>query len=162
MTQGTGNSNGKGTEIERVVDFNEAREQRLEEKRRRTERIFFKKLLGVYSVIEHTQMHPIELIDISESGCSFQVPYDSENIWPSKSDSIPIRLYFSQDTYLEVFLKIQNSRPSIEANQRYVRYGCTIDQEVKSYPAYQQFVRFLKLYAEHSHKDMGDVTLFYL
>jgi hypothetical protein len=162
MTQRTGNINGGDLELERVVDFNEVREQRMEEKRRHTERIFFRNLLSVYSVTGHAKMHPIELIDVSDDGCSFQVPYDPERVWPNTESEIPIRLYFSQDTYLEILVKIQNSRPSIENNHRYVRYGCAVDKGLKSYPAYQQFVRFLKLYAENAYKDMGDVTVFYL
>jgi len=160
MTQGTGN--GSGNDSQHIVDFNEVREQRLEEKRRHTERIFFKSLLGVYSMSGSSKMMPIELIDVSEEGCSFQVLHDPENIWPNTTSEIPIRLYFSQDTYLEIHVRIQNSRPSIENNTRYVRFGCTVEKEMKAYPAYQLFVRFLKLYAEHAHKDMGDVSVFYL
>jgi hypothetical protein len=110
----------------------------------------------------HSKMMPIELIDVSEDGCSFQIVHDPENVWPTTSGEIPIRLYFSQDTYLEIHIRIQNSRPSIENNSRYVRFGCTVEKDLKSYPAYQLFVKFLKLYAEHAHKDMGDVSVFYL
>lgn len=148
-----------------VVDFNEARAQRLEEKRRTTERIFFKHLMGVYTVISHSAMSPIELIDLSEEGCSFQIPYEpghSEPAWPKDTTDLPIRMYFSQDTYLEVRVKIQNSRPSIENNRRYCRFGCQVDPTTQSYIAYQQFVRFLKAYAEHAHQDRGDVSIFYL
>src|SRR5689334_3934861 len=114
MTQRTGNANSGGTTLESVVDFNEAREQRLEEKRRNTERIFFKNLLGVYSVTGHSKMQPIELIDVSEDGCSFQIPYDPDRNWPT-SNEVPVRLYFSQDTYLEILVRIRHSRPSIES-----------------------------------------------
>lgn len=163
MTHRTGNSSSEGTtlEQERVVDFNEAREQKLEEKRRNTERIFFRNLIGVYSVTGHAKMQPIELIDVSEEGCSFQLPFDPDRNWPT-SNELPIRLYFSQDTYLEILVRIQNSRPSIENGNRYVRYGCMVDKELKSYPAYQAFIKFLRQYAEHAHKDMGDVSVFYL
>jgi hypothetical protein len=147
---------------ERVVDFNEVRAQRLEEKRRKTERIFFKSLLSVYSVVGEHAMRPIELIDVSEDGCSFQIPFDPDRPWPNDMSEIPLRMYFSQDTYLEICVKIQNSRPCIESGARYVRFGCAVDATMKSYPAYQQFVKFLKLYSEHAHKDMGDVTIFYL
>jgi hypothetical protein len=145
-----------------VIDFNEVRAQKLEEKRRTTERIFFKQLLSVYSVIGNSSMCPIEFIDLSEEGCSFQIPYDAKNPWPKDSNDVPLRIYFSQDTYLEIRVKIQNSRPSIENNRRYVRFGCLVDQNTKSYAAYLQFVRFLKTYAEQSHKDTGDVSIFYL
>lgn len=167
MTQRTGNSdngqNGKSEtkQLERVVDFNQVREKRLEEKRRRTERIFFKNLISVYSVTGPSEAHPVELIEISAEGCSFQTPFDVKNPWPTQSEQVPIRLYFSRDTFLEIFVKIQNSRSSIEDGKRYIRYGCTIDKEVRSYPAYLAFVRFLELYSEQAHRDMGDVSAFY-
>jgi hypothetical protein len=159
---GTARSNGQ-TGGDQVVDFNQVRAQKLEEKRRTTERIFFKQLLSVYSVIGRSSMCPIEFIDLSEEGCSFQIPYDVENPWPKDGTTdMPIRIYFSQDTYLEIRVKIQNSRPSIENNRRYVRFGCTVEKSTQSFAAYQQFVRFLRTYAEHAHKDVGDVSVFYL
>lgn len=160
MSQRTGNADG--TEV-KLVDFNEIRAQKIDEKRRKTERIFFKHLLGVYCVTGSSQMRPIELIDISEDGCSFQVPFDGNRPWPNDlAQEIPIRMYFSQDTYLLVHFRIENSRPCIDNGSRYIRYGCSVDKELTNYPAYQQFVRFLKLYSEHAHKDTGDVTIFYL
>lgn len=167
MTQGSGNTGNfsegpdKG-DVRRVVDFNKVREQKLEEKRRATERIFFKHLLNVYSVVGDQVMCPIEFIDVSEDGCSFQIPYDPERPWPTNLSELPLRIYFSQDTFLEIRIMIQNSRPSIESNRRYVRFGCKVDPTTSSYVAYQQFVRFMKLYSQHAHKDLGDVSIFYL
>jgi hypothetical protein len=162
MSQRTGNTSDSQSGHPQVVDFGQARAQKLEEKRRTTERIFFKHLISVYTVVGSSTMFPIEFIDLSEEGCSFQLPYDAERPWPNDSQDVPLRVYFSQETYIEIHVKIQNSRPSIENNRRFVRYGCAIDTITKSYTAYQQFVRFLKAYAEHAHKDMGDVTVFYL
>src|SRR6266496_1178660 len=101
MPQGTGNGPNSGTNQNHIVDFNEAREQKLEEKRRKNERIFFTHLLSVYSIASQSnqpQMMPVELIDVSEDGCSFQVPFDANRPWPKDSNPIPLRLYFSQDT----------------------------------------------------------------
>jgi len=162
MPHSTQGPTGKGKTTMQVVDFNEVRAQRLEEKRRKTERIFFQHLLGVYTVVGSSTMFPIEVVDLSEEGIAFQMPYNEQKPWPTDINDIPIRLYFSQDTYLEVFVKIANSRPAIENNARYVRYGCSVDQSVSSYATYQQFVRFLKLYAESAHRDKGDVSVFYL
>jgi hypothetical protein len=163
MPQGPGNRDSNDTtEQKRVIDFNEIRAQKLDEKRRTTERIFFKHLLNVYSVVGHTTMFPIEFIDVSDDGCSFQVPYDPEKPMPIEASEIPLRIYFSQDTYLEIRVNIQNSRPSIENNRRYVRYGCKVSNNTASYAAYSQFVKFLRLYSEHAHKDLGDVSIFYL
>lgn len=147
---------------EPVVDFNEARATKMEEKRRKTERIFFKQMLGVYSVLANDKIKPIEIIDISEDGLSFQVPFDNKNPWPTDLTDINLRLYFSQDTYLPIVVKIQNSRAGIDQGARIVRYGCTVDKSLTSYTAFQQFVKFLKLYSEHAHKDMGEVSVFYL
>ena len=162
MIQGSGNTNGKDQAELHVVDFNEVRAHKMEEKRRKTERIFFKHLLSVYSVVGDKTMLPIELIDVSEDGLAFQVPFNPDKPWPATSKDIPLRFYFSQDTYLEVLATIENSRPAIENNARYVRFGCSVDQDTSSYSAYAQFVRFMRLYAEQAHKDMGDVTVFYL
>ena len=163
MPHRTGNGSGTVSITgPQVVDFSEVRAQKLEEKRRTTERIFFKHLLSVYSVVGDSTMCPIEFIDLSEDGCSFQVPYDAQNPWPKDSKDLPLRVYFSQDTYLEIRCHVQNSRPSIENNRRYVRFGCTVEKSTQSYAAYQQFVRFLKTYSEHAHKDLGDATVFYL
>lgn len=159
MSQGTGNNTTDNTQ---VIDFTEIRAHKMEEKRRATERIFFKHLLSVYSVVGDSSMCPIEFIDMSEDGCSFQVPYNPEKPWPNDAKELPLRIYFSQDTYLEISAKIQNSRPSIENNRRYVRYGCSIDKNTSSYLAYVQFVKFLRMYSEHSRKDTGKVSVFYL
>lgn len=145
-----------------IIDFSQARAQKLEEKRRTTERIIFKQMLGIYSVIGAEQPKPIEIVDVSEEGLSFQVPHNSGDSWLEGIKELPIRLYFSQDTYMQVHVKIQNSRPSIEDGVRYTRFGCTVDKKVTSYEAYQHFVRFLKMYSTHAHKDNGKVTLFYL
>lgn len=161
MSQRTGNTKD-GSGIQQVVDFTEARQQRLEEKRRSAERVFFKHLLSVYCVVGEHQMRPIELIEVSEDGCSFQVPFDGDKPWPNEATEMPIRLYFSQDTYISLMLTIANSRPCIDQGVRYVRFGCTVDKTLSSYPAFEQFVRFLRAYSEHSHKDKGDVSVFYL
>ena len=165
MPQRMGSSSGGGgdrTERSQIIDFAEVRAQKLEEKRRSTERILFKHLLSVYSVVGDSSMCPIELMDVSEDGCSFQIPYNPAKAWPADMTEIPLRLYFSQDTFLEVHVQIQNSRPSIENGTRYTRFGCMVDKTRTSYVAYQQFVRFLKTYSEFSQKDTGNITVFYL
>jgi hypothetical protein len=134
----------------------------MDEKRRKAERIFFKHLLSVYCVTGNDQMKQIEIIEVSEDGCSFQVPYDPRNPWPTTATDLPIRLYFSQDTYIPILLNVHNSKPSIDDGVRYVRFGCSVDKAMSSYPAYEQFVKFLKAYSEHAHKDKGDVSVFYL
>lgn len=157
MTQDRSDEKSQG-----VVDFTQAREQRLEEKRKNNKRIFFKNILGVYLLSEFNKMIPVEMIDVSEEGCAFNVPGETGEKRAVTRPEHLLRFYFTKDTYVEVIVKIQNSRPSIDKGKRHQRYGCVIDQTTQSYPVYQAFVNFLKLYSENAHKDMGDVTAFYL
>jgi hypothetical protein len=149
-----GNGQDDGTESTvKVVDFNQVRSQKLDEKRRKTERILFQNLLGVYCVTENSSIRQIQLVDVSDDGLSFVVPFDVRNPWPKEAGELPIRLYFTQDTYLPINVRIVNSRPSIENGQRYVRYGCSVDTTLQAYAPYLQFVRFLKAFSEQAHKD---------
>ena len=67
MNQGSGTGNKTN---EQLIDFTKAREEKLEEKRRKTERIFFNNLLGVYTVIANDQLKNIELIEVSDLWCA--------------------------------------------------------------------------------------------
>lgn len=145
-----------------VVDFEEVRAKKLDEKRRKTERIIFKHLLGVYAVSEQEQLREIELIDVSEEGLSFQIPIRQGGTLPIEMREVNLRLYFSQDTYIPLRLKVQNSKHYVDGTGQYARFGCSVDNTLQSYSAYQQFVRFLKCYAEHAHQDTGKTTIFYL
>ena len=171
MPQGNGNGHGPRLatpentsttqETGQVVDFREKREQKLEQKRRATERVLFRSLLSVYCVAGNDRLRAIEIVDISEDGLGFQVPFDSKNPWPAQTEDVPLRLYFSQDTFIEIRVKVQNSRPGIDNGARYIRYGCTIDKTLTNYPAYAAFVGFMKAYAEHSRQDQGNVYISY-
>lgn len=159
---GTQSHGSRQNEEHSVIDFAAAREKKLEQKVRQNERVVFGNLLSVYFVDREANLHPIEMIEMSESGLSFQI--HSSHAMPVSSgadDEIPVRLYFSQDTYLEIFVSIKNTRPSIENGEKYNRFGCLVDTTTQSFPAYQLFVQFLKQYAVQSHRDMGKVSAFY-
>lgn len=157
MSQRTGN-NETG---QQVIDFTAVRKERLEQKRRKTERIFFRSLLSATSMDTNGKSHTIDVIDLSEGGISFQIPQSTTDLWPTQP-ALPVRLYFSHDTYLEIFVQIQNSNPVIENGSRWVRYGCSVDKSTQSYQAFELFVKFLHVYAEQAHRDKGSKTVFYL
>jgi hypothetical protein len=165
--------NGKGTEINhediesnanKVIDFTKVRAERMEEKQRKYERVFLRNLMSVYSSAgsghRDGELIAIEVVEVSEDGCQFLVEPKAHQIWPGTLN-IPIRFYFSQDTFLEVQAKIVWSNPAVENGRRYVRYGCSIDTQTKSYDAYRAFVTFIKQYSEHAHRDLGKVSTFY-
>ena len=142
-----------------VVSLDQFRNKKLEEKQRKTERLFFHHLVGIYSVVQPGKMVPVELIDVSEEGLGIQVPYHTDRTWPKDSNDIPIRLYFSPDSFIEIMVDVKNSRPTIEGGLKYLRYGCAVQTEHRSYAAWKQFVNFLRVYAEVSEKDSGNISV---
>ncbi len=140
-----------------IINLDQFRNRKQEEKKRRTERIFFDHLVGVYGMTEPGKMLRIDLTDVSEEGLGIQVPYDSGRNWPSKSDDVTIRMYFSEDSFMEIQVEVKNTRPTIENGSRYVRYGCLVKPAQRTSGAWQRFVQFLRAFAEISEKDSGNV-----
>lgn len=150
-------------EPSRVIDLNEVRTQRLEDKRRKTERVFMNQFLGVYCMTGSNSMHQIEVVDVSDEGLGFQVPADTGKPNPITDKDFPIRLYFNQESFLQVHVTVQNTRPARGENgTRYTRYGCAVDPTTSTYEAYQAFVKFLKVYGAVAQKDKGDVNVFFV
>jgi hypothetical protein len=145
----------------KVIDFQEVREKKLEEKRTRNERVFMKEMLGIYCMVEG-QERAIEIVDVSDSGLAFRVEFNSRSPWPTELKEVKIRLYFNQTTYLPLILQIRNSAPQMDGGRRYIRYGCVVDPSTTTYEAYLQFVKFIKLYSVHAHKDENGVSHFFL
>ena len=145
-----------------IIDFKSAQSEKLEEKRRKNQRIMFKSMIGVFGVGENDKLIAIDLIDLSETGVSFRVPFHAEKPWPTESSNLSIRLYFTQDTYIPVRLKVQNSKSMIDEGVRYTRYGCTVDKTISSYQSFLKFVEFMKAYSTESYQDNGGNQLFYI
>lgn len=145
-----------------VISFTKARNARIEELRRKYERVLFKQVLGAYAVAEGTGLKAIELVDLSLDGLSFQLPAHSKNLDAVETGKeLVFRLYFTQDSYLPVGVKIMNRRDCIENGQTFVRFGCAIDTSLQSYETYKTFVTFLGKYAETCHQDAGDLKFFF-
>ena len=149
MSEDSKNSTGP----HEVISLDQFRSRKNEEKKRKTERIFFNQLMGVYSVIKPGKMVPIELIDVSETGLGIQVPFNSEKVWPTETERVPVRLYFSPDSFMEIEIDVKNSRPTIDGGVRYVRYGCAVRSDHRAFEAWTQFVNFLKCYSDISERD---------
>lgn len=109
-------------------------------------------------------MVPIGLIDVSEGGLAIQVPYPTETtmidrVWPRDAMNLPIRLYFSADSFMEVLVDVKNSNPLLENGMKYMRYGCEVIAEQRAYPAWKNFVSFLRTYTEISERDTGNISV---
>ena len=151
MTQKFTLAHGQGgNESQAIIDIQQVRERRAQEKKRRAERVFFRNILNVFSKDDSEAFIPIDLIEVSEQGCSFQVPAQLASSWPERSEEIPICFYFSTDSYFEIRVKIANASHSIDGKKKMVRFGCLVDLSQPSYPVFLHFVRFLKVYADLS------------
>lgn len=155
------NTTGKSKDGQ-VIDLSEVRQAKIEEKKRKYERVIFKQILGSYCVIEGKGLKAVDIVDVSPEGLSFQISASSKHTDDiSVGDTVSFRFYFSQDSYLPVACKVQNKRDCIESGVHLVRYGCQIDRTLQSYDTYALFVAFLTKYAATSKQDSGDMHIFF-
>ena len=140
-----------------IISLDQFRNRKQEEKKRKTERIFFDHLVGVYAVVNPGKMVQVDLTDVSEEGLGIQVPYQSERIWPTQMNDIGLRLYFSAENFMEIQVDIKNTRPVIDGGSRYLRYGCAVKADQKSFSAWSKFISFLKAFSEVSERDSGNI-----
>jgi hypothetical protein len=143
-----------------VLSFVAAREEQIEQKRRTYERVLFRNVLGVYTVMEQKGLHAIELIDISEQGLSFQLPVDSDYKL-DLGEVLNLRLYFASDSFLPVSVKVVRAMDTVIDRIATRQYGCEIDKSLKSYNAVYHLFQFIKSCAEHGHIDSEHLKIFY-
>lgn len=156
----------KTIDSSKILDFNQKKQQNVEEKRRTYERIMFKNLMGVYSVVEdQVAIFPIELVDISLEGCLIQIPWSpvlkEENSWRLNQE-LKLRLYFTKGSYLPALVKIKRVQEYVEKGQSFLRYGLEFDRSVPTFEALKIFIQFLYKYAELSSIDHGDVKALFI
>ncbi len=148
----------------KVLDFVKKREQVVEKKRRDFERLMFDNFLGAYSVIDRNgAIYPIKLVDISRTGCLFQIQLNNENdnIF-KKGMSFTFRMYFTQKEFIPTLVTIRNSRKVVEQDgTAYLHCGAEFDTSTSSFEALESFVQFLYSFAEHSVEDHGDAKVYF-
>ncbi len=146
-------SNGK------LVQISDLRKEKQDEMRRNYERVLFKQILGCYTLIEKLGLKGVEMLDISQSGCSFQMPVEDGAFNPG--EEIDFRFYFSNDTFLPAKLTIKRVAKVSQFNRDYWQYGAIFDKSLSSFTALQKFVDFIGSYAENAKEDKGDARAFF-
>lgn len=135
----------------KVVQFTEARKEKQEFIRREYERILFNRILGAYTVIEKLGLKPVEMRDISKSGCGFRTPYEDGAF--TVGEEIDFRFYFSHNTFVPIKLKIKRVAKVTEGSVSFWEYGTSFDTEMSTYPAVEKFVDFVNAYAALAKED---------
>ena len=147
------------------IDFAQKRKESIERKRRNFERIMFQNFLGCYSVIDrHGGLYPIRIVDISETGMLFQVPWNPRNDQKfEKNRDLSIRLYFTKNSYILALVKIKYGTEFVdETGATAMRYGCEFDQTNQTFEAIRTFIDFIYKFAEHSSLDKGDAKVHFI
>lgn len=138
----------------KIIRLSDVRSRKRDSERREVERYFLREMIQAFCAFdspgEPSRLFPIELLEASETGFSFRVPYEMQDKLPGDSK---LRIYFSRDTYLYIGFAIENSAPMVDQGRKFMRYGCSVDQTFSSYPAYQQLIRFVGAYIEMSKRD---------
>lgn len=149
----------------KVVDFNEKRKQSIEQKRRTFERVVFQEFLGVYTVIDdHGAGYPIKLLDISSTGCQFQVPFSLKAKNQFKDgEEVTLKLFFTKGTYLPAVVTVRHATEYIDKDgDAWLRLGGEFDTNLPSFKALASFIDFIYQYAEFSCVDKGESKVFFL
>ncbi|MBL7666255.1 MAG: PilZ domain-containing protein [Bacteriovoracaceae bacterium] len=149
----------------KVIDFNEERKRKVEQKRRNIERVVLNDIMGCYSVVDKAGTnYPLKLIDISHNGCLVEIPAsDNKNHFFEVDKEITLRFYFTESTFLSVIADIKHMAPTQElGQQKALRIGCEFDKTQPSFVAMEKFIEFLYKFAEFSSNDTGDSKVYFL
>ena len=119
--------------------------------KREFERILFNKFLGVYTLVETRSLHRVNLVDISTTGCRFEISRNHGEL--QVGDQWAFRFYFTEDTYLPALLKIKHRYDSENAEEDYIGYGAAFDSTASTYSCLSDYVNVLYCYVTHAVED---------
>lgn len=134
-----------------IIDLNDFRKNKSEEKRREYERVLFNRILGVYSFAEKSGLHHVEVIDVSYSGMKFREERPDQPL--QAGQKVALRFYFTPSSYLRLVIEVKRVTPYKEDDREGLEYGCELDKATKSYEVIRQLIGFMYKYAEIACQD---------
>jgi hypothetical protein len=142
-----------------IIDLNDYRKNKSEERRREYERVLFNRILGVYSFAEKTGLQHIEVIDISYSGIKCR---ETSPEHPLKVDQkIALRFYFTPSSYLRLIVEVKRVLPFKEEDREGLEYGCELDKSTRSYDVIRQLISFMYKYSEIACQDQSPPMIWF-
>lgn len=151
--------------MSKVISFEDKRRDSIEKRKRNFERVLFTEFLGSYAEIDdHGTKYSVNLIDISRTGCMFQVPYAKYSKHRfNDNEEVTVRVYFTKDDFLPLVIKVKHGAEYIdEKGDAYLRYGGEFDTSLPSFQAFQPFIEFIYKFAEFSCIDKGESKVYFL
>jgi hypothetical protein len=155
----------QGVGMSEVIDFQAKRNESIEKKRRSFERVLFTEFLGSYAEIdEQGQKFDVTMLDLSRTGCLFQVPFAKRSLSHFKNNQdVIVRIYFTKDDFLPLSVKIKHINEYVdEKGEAHIRFGGEFDQSLPSFQAFQPFIEFIYKFAEFSCVDKGESKVYFL
>lgn len=134
-----------------IIDLNDFRKNKSEERRREYERVLFNRILGVYSFAEKAGLHHVEVIDVSYSGMKFREERPDQPL--QAGQKVALRFYFTPSSYLRLVVEVKRVTPYKEEDREGLEYGCELDKATKSYEVIRQLIGFMYKYAEIACQD---------
>ncbi len=148
-----------------IVNLDKKRQEKIENKKRQFERIFFSEVIGCYSVIEEgNRIFPIEILDISESGCKIEIPEKAAGVKNFEIDAeVNLRLYFTKKSFVTLTAKIKRSNIiKSDTNANILELGAEFDQDLPGHEVLQSFINFIRSFAEYSNVDNSTKKVYFL
>jgi PilZ domain len=145
-----------------IIDLNQYRNERDEERRREYERVLFNRILGVYSYAETSgkgSLNHVEVLDVSYSGLRFRE--EKPELPLRVGQKVVLRFYFTPSSYLRVIIDVKRATKFQEEGRQGYEYGCEIDSSTKSCEVLKAFVGFMYKYAETACNDETPPPNFY-
>lgn len=123
---------------------------------REYKRVIFNEFLGIYTFIEHEGHRKVKLVDISSTGCRFEMKKEQGTF--EVGDEWAFRLYFTRNTYLPVMLKIKHTYSFDVDGVEYAGYGAAFDKSLTTYPCLSTFIDTIYCYAVHAIEDKHNIN----
>ncbi len=141
----------------KIVSISDLRAQKENKDNRKFKRVLFGNILGAFALIEQKGLLKVELVDISERGLRFKMPDYYGQF--KKDENFAFRLYFSQEDYIPLEVKVVHKVVSDQEGPTEVQYGCSIQATDEVFQCLQHLVSFIQQYVAVSKQDHGDRQL---
>ncbi|MBF0298715.1 MAG: PilZ domain-containing protein [Oligoflexia bacterium] len=155
-----------------VINFTKKRNETIEQRRREFERMVFQNFLGVYTHMDEESGNtlPIELVDISEKGCLFQIAVNVNSMTGheiyknlKKRTSADLKIYFTKKSYIPIAVSIKYCKEYVDVEGiNYLKFGCEFDKTPQTFEAMEYFIKFIYKFAEHASTDRGENRVHHL
>lgn len=142
-----------------IIDLNDYRKNKSEQRRREYERVLFNRILGVYSFAEKTGLQHVEILDISYSGIKFRETQPEVAL--KVDQKVALRFYFTPSSYLRLIVNVKRLTPFNEDDREGLEYGCELDKSTRSYDVIRGLISFMYKYAEIACQDQNPPMIWF-